>query len=135
MAVIRGIRNNNPFNIKRSSSRWLGKVPFKDSTDPVFEQFTDIDYGLRAGFILLRNYIKRGDNTYRKIITRFAPSSENDVDSYLSYLSDDFNWNPDCVIKFRSKYFFHLVVKMCFYESHYLLSFDKYFTILHKFHL
>ena len=67
MAETRGIRNNNPFNIKRSSSRWLGKVPFKDSSDQVFEQFTDIDYGLRAGFILLRNYIKRGDNTYQKI--------------------------------------------------------------------
>ena len=33
----RGYRNRNPFNIRKSNSKWAGKVP--DGTDPEFEQF------------------------------------------------------------------------------------------------
>ena len=53
----RGIRNNNPFNIKKSPNKWLGKKSV--SSDPVFEQFETMDYGIRAGIVLLRRYVKR----------------------------------------------------------------------------
>lgn len=135
MAETRGIRNNNPFNIKRGSSRWLGKVPHQDCSDDLFEQFTDIDYGLRAGIILLRNYIRQGDNTYRKIITRFAPSCENNVDAYLHYINDYFGWNVDTKFEFKSIYFWNLVHKICMYESKYDLTFKHYNTILQKYNL
>ncbi len=53
----RGYRNNNPLNLRISSSSWLGKVA--DNTDGVFEQFSDIRYGYRAAIKTIRNYITR----------------------------------------------------------------------------
>ena len=135
MAETRGIRNNNPFNIKRGSSRWLGKVPHQDNTDDLFEQFTDIDYGLRAGIILLRNYIRQGDNTYRKIITRFAPSCENNVDAYLNFVSNKLCFNLDLPFSYKSLYFWNLVNRICMYESKFVLSYKHYKTILQKYYL
>lgn len=132
----RGIRNNNPFNIRRGSSRWLGKVPHQDSSDDLFEQFTDIDYGLRAGIILLRNYIRQGDDTYRKIITRFAPSCENNVEAYLNFVCHIcLSFNPDLPFSYKSIYFWNLVNRICMYESKFVLSFKHYKTILQKYNL
>lgn len=79
----RGIRNNNPFNIKKSSLTWLGKV---EGSDPIFETFSELTYGVRAGLKLLSNYIKRGYDTPSKIIKRFAPSTENNVDNYIDFV-------------------------------------------------
>lgn len=53
--IPRGIRNNNPLNIKIGNN-WLGEVT--DPTDPIFEQFVSMKYGLRAAFIILRRYIR-----------------------------------------------------------------------------
>ena len=79
--IPRGIRNNNPLNI-RIGNNWQGeKLP---NTDGSFEQFTEMKYGLRAAFILLRNYInKYGLNTIEKIIKRWAPSNENNTKEYI----------------------------------------------------
>lgn len=82
----RGIRNNNPFNIKKSSNnKWIGKK--KKSSDPVFEQFECIDYGIRAGIVLLRRYIKRYHlHSVSDILKRFAPESENDLNAYIRFV-------------------------------------------------
>lgn len=85
--ITRGCRNYNPFNIRKSGSPWLGKK--KESSDGAFEQFVSLDYGLRAGMVLFRNYYRK----YRlmkvkELISRFAPSCENDVDSYVNFVSD-----------------------------------------------
>ena len=48
----RGVRNCNPLNI-RIGNDWKGERP--TNSDGVFEQFTDMHYGLRAAFILLLN--------------------------------------------------------------------------------
>ena len=86
----RGIRNNNPFNIRRSRSRWLGLgVPNGDRSmlrDKEFCQFQTLKYGLRAGLLLIANYIRyHRCDTIRKIVSRFAPSSENDTSAYINY--------------------------------------------------
>lgn len=77
----RGLRNNNPLNI-RIGNVWLGEV--SKPTDPSFEQFVHIDYGLRAAFVLIRRYI----NHYRRttipqIIAAWAPAAENNVTAYV----------------------------------------------------
>lgn len=55
--ITRGVRNNNPFNIKMSNkNNWLGKVKHSSNTDGTFEQFISMKYGLRAGVRLLKNY-------------------------------------------------------------------------------
>lgn len=81
--LVRGLRNKNPFNIKKSKFNWLGKV---ESTDPVFEQFDTMEHGVRAGLMLLINYVRKGFDTPSKIIHRFAPVSENNTKYYLDYI-------------------------------------------------
>lgn len=77
----RGLRNNNPLNI-RIGSHWLGEV--EDPTDKEFEQFSCIHYGLRAAFYLLRRYIERyGLKTIPEIVSRWAPASENNTKGYI----------------------------------------------------
>lgn len=88
----RGIRNNNPLNIRKGND-WLGECRFQ--CDPAFEQFESIEFGLRAAFILLRNYITGGKagrihyDTIDKIIRRWAPDVENATERYISYVSDE----------------------------------------------
>ena len=77
----RGIRNNNPLNI-RKGCKWKGLRPTQ--TDKEFCQFTWMVYGIRAGFITLRTYIcKHKCNTIEKIISRWAPRKENDTAAYI----------------------------------------------------
>lgn len=64
----RGIRNNNPGNLKISNSPWNGKIPIAQNTDGTFEQFKSLAYGTRATIKLLKNYINQGRNTPKKII-------------------------------------------------------------------
>ena len=99
--VPRGIRNNNPLNI-RIGNTWLGEVP--NPTDSEFEQFVSPLYGLRAAFLILRRYIRRyGRNTIRKIISAWAPSSENNTEAYISNVSRVMSIDPDAVIDYADE--------------------------------
>lgn len=82
---MRGLRNNNPGNLKKSGSRWLGKVDPTRNTDATFEQFYTMPFGVRAAVKLLETYRDRyGLNTVREIIERYAPPGRdsNPVDAY-----------------------------------------------------
>lgn len=134
MEKTRGIRNKNPFNIKISNNSWLGKVSNAKNTDRVFEQFKQLDYGLRAGMQLLRCYIALGFDTPAKIIQRFAPSSENHTSDYLNFvldgpLHDDDNLSVD------SLNFYWLCQKICMYESNYDFKYDDYIRIKQRFRI
>lgn len=79
--VPRGIRNNNPLNI-RIGNTWLGER--QCPTDSEFEEFVSMQYGLRAAFVILRRYIRHYQrNTIEKIISTWAPSSENQTENYI----------------------------------------------------
>ncbi len=96
----RGYRNNNPCNVIYSATNnWQGKI--YDNTDGRFEQFRDMTYGYRAALALLRGdgYIGKGKaNTIRQIITKFAPSFENDTANYIADVSRLTGIDPDTVI-------------------------------------
>lgn len=81
MLLPRGIRNNNPLNIRKGDA-WLGMVD--NPTDPEFVQFVEMVYGVRAAFIILHRYftVYRID-TVEGIISRWAPSTENNTKSYI----------------------------------------------------
>lgn len=99
--IPRGIRNNNPLNI-RIGNTWLGEV--KNPTDNEFEQFVHVCYGLRAGFILLKRYINRYKlNTIEKIISRWAPHNENNTRSYINRVARGMNINPDTPLLYEDK--------------------------------
>lgn len=111
----RGIRNNNPLNI-RIGNAWLGEVLIP--TDKEFEQFTSLRWGLRAGFLLLKRYINRYHlNSIRLIVSRWAPSSENNTEAYIKRVSALTGFDADEVIDFDSKMqMCALVEAMCLVE-------------------
>lgn len=113
----RGARNHNPLNIRIGNS-WLGEV--NHPTESEFEQFVSDKYGLRAGFIILRRYIRRyHKDTIRKIISTWAPACENPTDMYIGYVSHASVVDPDAIIDFDDVDTMVSIVKaMSYYESH-----------------
>lgn len=97
--LTRGIRNNNPGNIRHSSAQWVGKAA--NQTDNSFVSFTDAVYGLRALAVTLRTYFtKYGLNTVRGIINRWAPPSENDTGAYVNAVAKAVGVSPDAPLSF-----------------------------------
>lgn len=98
--IPRGIRNNNPLNI-RIGNTWLGEIP--NPTDSEFEQFVSVQYGLRAAFCILRRYIRRyGRNTIRKIVSAWAPASDhNATDVYIERVAKMTGLSPDDEIRYE----------------------------------
>ena len=80
---MRGIRNKNPGNIRRSGITWQGQAATQ--TDQDFVQFISPEYGIRALSRVLDSYSQRhGLNTVGGIIARYAPSTENNTAAYAS---------------------------------------------------
>jgi hypothetical protein len=83
----RGYRNNNPGNIRHSSTTFLGEIPRDETTDNDFKQFRNIVYGYRAMFVILNTYNKKyGLHTIGEWISRWAPYS--DGNHTLQYIED-----------------------------------------------
>lgn len=79
----RGIRNNNPGNI-RHGANWHGLNPDGRKIDPAFCVFTTSVAGIRALAKVLINYKRiHGLNTVRQIISRYAPPNENQTTAYI----------------------------------------------------
>ena len=95
----RGIRNNNPLNIRLSSDRWQGQRP--PSTSPEGEKafcvFESMAYGWRAAFVILCKtyYGKYKLKTIRALITRWAPPKENNTEAYIRRVTDRIGIGPD----------------------------------------
>lgn len=112
----RGIRNNNPLNI-RIGNTWLGEVP--NPTDSQFEQFVSVRYGLRAAFCILRRYIRRYNrNTISTIISAWAPVTENATQRYIDVVVQRMGLPADTPIKYEDKEtMVRLVEAMAFVEN------------------
>ena len=90
----RGLRNNNPLNIRINSDKFVGEV--RPSTDTQFKQFDTMAHGYRAAFRELRTYINNYKcDTIRKIISRWAPETENHTLAYVMAVSDRAGIAPD----------------------------------------
>ena len=90
----RGLRNNNPGNIRLDGIHWKGEK--EPSTDGAFKQFTSMAWGYRAMFQTLNTYSnKYGLDTIRKMISRWAPPTENDTNAYIKAVSDRSGTPPD----------------------------------------
>lgn len=82
----RGIRNNNPGNIRKGTSRFQGEV--FPSMDLEFKEFESAVWGYRAIFLLIKNYnTLYGINTLDGIIKRWAPPCENNTRHYLNVVA------------------------------------------------
>lgn len=99
--VPRGIRNNNPLNI-RIGNVWMGEVMCP--TDLEFEQFMSMEYGIRAAFVILRRYIRHYHlDTVQQIVSRWAPRSENQTDSYIATVCQQMGIEKDTPIKYEDR--------------------------------
>ena len=78
----RGIRNNNPLNIRHSADQWQGAC--EEQKDKSFVQFKTMAYGYRAAWKTLQSYYNRfymqgKAFTVRNIIYRWAPPEDNNA--------------------------------------------------------
>jgi len=83
----RGLRNNNPLNIRHSKSQWKGRS--EEQNDKQFVCFLTMGMGYRAAWIILQTYYDTFPKTGKtfclyNIIHRWAPPEDNnDTTSYL----------------------------------------------------
>lgn len=77
----RGIRNNNPGNLRGGNIPWRGEV----GRDPEgFVIFRDSTHGIRAMAKVLMTYHNVWKlRTVRSVITRWAPATENNTNAYV----------------------------------------------------
>ena len=98
----RGLRNNNPGNIRRSKVHYKGEV--RPSRDPDFKEFSTMAYGYRAVFVLLDTYRSRyGLTTIRQMLNRYAPPTENFTEGYVRFVADYSGVMSDEVVDTRSE--------------------------------
>ena len=81
--MTRGIRNNNPLNIRRvAGTKWKGQAA--EQKDKEFVQFESLAWGLRAAFCILDTYRRKYKAVcVEDIINRWAPPSENATSEYI----------------------------------------------------
>jgi hypothetical protein len=83
----RGLRNNNPLNIRHGQSKW--QVTHPEKTDKDFVCYMSKAYGYRAGWKTLQTYYnqfvkEQKPFCVRTIIKRWAPPSDgNNTEGYI----------------------------------------------------
>lgn len=112
----RGIRNNNPGNIKATGTQWEGLAsPASDGTYAVFGSPL---YGLRAIAVIMRTYRDvHGLNTVRGIISRWAPPGSNDTAAYIQDVSQRMGVTPDQPLDAGQSTQAHLVAAIVHHEN------------------
>ena len=93
--IPRGIKNNNPLNVRRTKDQWQGLSEVQ--SDPSFCQFKTLEWGWRAAFKLLTRtyYHTYRLYTIRAIVSRWAPPNENKTEAYIQAVSRLTGINPD----------------------------------------
>lgn len=100
-AQARGLRNNNPLNIRRGE-KWQGLKAKQE--DKSFAQFISIEWGIRAAFCVLKTYMnKYGYQNVASIIKRWAPPTENNTEKYISTVYAKSGIPPYNKINFANK--------------------------------
>lgn len=98
--IPRGIRNKNPLNIIQSNNRWVGRSV--SQTDPTFVQFDNIEYGIRAAFILCRTYQKKYHiRLLKDLITRWCPDAT--APTYIDAVCRYTTFKPTTTIDIKNK--------------------------------
>lgn len=85
--MTKSILNNNPGNLIKGPKLFIGEKLV--STDTKFRQFYSIEWGYRAMFIELKNFVTLQYNTVRTIINRWATGSPKDeVNNYINFVEE-----------------------------------------------
>ena len=116
----RGIRNNNPGNIRNSERNdWKGEVSKADKKDQVFEEFETMSDGVRAMMRLLQKYQRSYNlHTVKEIVERWAPRNENDTAAYVRTVCKELQMPECCGLDLTDKgTMCALVDAMCYVEN------------------
>lgn len=98
--IPRGVRNNNPGNLRAFPSvKWQGQVG-KDSAG--FVIFDTPQNGMRALARDLLVSFGSGRTTVRQIVKRYAPPSENDTAAYIQSVATWMGIGPDTPLQLSS---------------------------------
>lgn len=106
MKLPRGIRNNNPLNIRKGND-WQGER--HPQTDREFEEFESMAMGLRAAFKLMKNLMngfggkRKPCTNLEQLISTWAPEIENATRAYILFVSDNTSIHPRQEIKFQDR--------------------------------
>lgn len=128
----RGIRNNNPLNLRRSNDNWQGLRT--EQNDPDFFQFISVWFGIRAAFICMRTHVNRDSKalirtTVKREISRWAPPTENNTAAYIKAVCEKANILDDCLVDFSKKNLVcRLLWAMSFVENGQDLPFNYFET-------
>lgn len=117
--VARGIRNNNPGNIRNSEiNDWKGEVAKAGKKDQAFEEFETMPHGVRAMMKLLQKY-QRSNNlhTVKELVERWAPRNENNTAAYVRAVCKEMQIPECCRVDLTDKgTMCALVDAMCYVE-------------------
>ncbi|NBO19408.1 MAG: structural protein P5 [Proteobacteria bacterium] len=113
----RGIRNNNPGNIRLSKDKWQGLAA--QQTDAEFFVFENPVYGIRAiARILIKYQDDYGLRTIGAIIGRWAPTSENNTDAYIKRVVERSGFAADQELDMhQQQYLMPLVKAIIWHEN------------------
>lgn len=88
----RGIRNNNPGNIVYGKfAQSMGAT----GSDGRFAVFQSMEDGIKAAIKLLEGYVAKGTDTVRKIISKWAPTNENNTSAYIDAVAKKLGISAD----------------------------------------
>ena len=112
----RGIRNNNPGNVRHGED-WHGKAAVQP--DPDYITFEAPEWGIRAMARTLRTYReKHGLYTIAGIISRWAPpEDDNPTDAYITYVSDRLNASAYIRLSFDDATVADLIAAIIHFEN------------------
>lgn len=96
----RGVRNNNPLNIRYNQRNcWMGQT----GTDGQFCKFSSPKFGVRAAVMILQKYAGRDSKaSILEIINKWAPESDgNNTEAYIATVCKAMGMHPADTIDVR----------------------------------
>jgi hypothetical protein len=92
----RGIRNNNPGNLRYLDPKnaWRGQI----ASDGAFGIYDTPANGVRAIAKQLQKYTATGARTVTDYVSRWAPAHENPTDAYVEHVANSLGVSPSAPI-------------------------------------
>lgn len=119
------VRYHNPGNImQHTGTKFLGEIP---SPHRRLTAFSSNEYGVRAIVKIIQSYRRQGYKTYKQIIYRYAPPTENHTNAYLKFVCSRCRALPDQVAPEANDE--ALVAAICWYESNFKLTSALWTTV------
>jgi hypothetical protein len=115
-----GIRNNNPLNMREVGINWNNKT----GENRGFTTFKLPFDGIRAAANDMKNKMNNGINTIRKIVSVWAPPTENKTAAYVANVSKKTGLDADQTIENFEQ--LAAVIEAMIYHENGQQPYDKY---------